>query len=104
MITDNPLFRRMMTTGEEQLGRFTTQLLGNEKFLSTVQTAVTKALGAKGLLDQQVAGALQAMHVPTTQDMRKLNDRLDELERIFEGLVTRVDAIADKLEASQREQ
>ena len=101
MITDNPIFKRMMTTGEEQIGRLASQLIGNERFMAAVQTAVTRALSAKGMLDQQVAGAMQAMHVPTTNDVKKVNDRLDELERIFEGLAHKVDGIADRLAAKE---
>jgi polyhydroxyalkanoate synthesis regulator phasin len=64
---------------------------------------VTKALEAKGVFDRQIASTLAAMHVPTRPDVQKLNDRLDELERIFEGLSTKVDAIVDTLEQkSQR--
>lgn len=98
MITDNPMFKRMISTGEEQFGKLASQLIANERFLSTIQGAVTRTLEAKGAFDRQVASALQAMHVPSSQDMQKLNDRLDELERIFEGLAHKVDQIADKLD------
>jgi polyhydroxyalkanoate synthesis regulator phasin len=98
MITDNPMFKKMLQTGEEQFGKLASQLVANEKFIASLQGAVTRALEAKGILDRQVTTALSAMHVPTTQDMQKLNDRLDELERIFEGLSSKVDAIAAKLD------
>lgn len=101
MITDNPIFKKMMTTGEEQLGRLASQLVSNERFMSSVQTAVSTALSAKGALDQQLASAMQAMHVPTISDVKKVNDRLDELERIFEGLAQKVDDIAERLEAKK---
>lgn len=102
MITDNPLFKRLMETGEEQIGRFASQLVGNEAFTQSLQGAVARALEAKGLLDKQVTSALQAMHVPSTGDVQKLNERLDELERIFEGLAEKVDAIATKLDADKQ--
>ena len=101
MFSDNPMFKKMMASGEEQLGKVVSQLVANESFLATIQSAVTKALEAKGAFDRQISGALQAMHVPTTQDMQKLNDRLDELERIFEGLSSKVDAIAAKLDSKR---
>lgn len=97
MITDNPLFKRMMATGEEQIGRLASQLVGNERFMAAVQTAVASALSAKGALDQQVSNAMEAMRVPTTNDVKKVNERLDELERIFEGLAAKVDTIAERL-------
>ncbi len=101
MITDNPTFKRMISSGEEQFGKVVSQLIANESFLSAIQGAVTRTLEAKGAFDRQVSGALQAMHVPSTQDVQKINDRLDELERIFEGLSRKVDAIAEKLDAGR---
>lgn len=98
MITDSQLFKKMLATGEEQFGKIASQLITNEKFVASVQTAVTTALEAKGTFDRQIRSALGAMHVPTTQDMQKLNDRLDELERIFESLSAKVDEIATKLD------
>lgn len=98
MFTDSPLFKKMLATGEEQFGKLASQLIANERFLSSLQGAVTRALEAKGAFDRQVLGALQSMHVPTTQDMQKLNDRLGELERIFEGLSQKVDAIGERLD------
>ena len=100
MLTDSPTFKKMLATGEEQFGKLASHLISNERFISALQGAVTKALSAKGALDKQLVGALQSLHVPTTQDLTKLNDRLDELERIFEGLAQKVDAIAARLDVS----
>lgn len=92
------VFQKVLASGEEQFSKIASQLISNEKFVSSVQVAVTRALEAKGVLDRQVSSTLAAMHVPTTHDVQKLNDRLDELERIFEGLVTKVDAISEKFD------
>lgn len=97
MITDNPLLKKVLAQSEEQLGKLAAQLVGNPAFVTALQKAVTGVLEAKGFVDKQLGGALQSMQVPTTQDMQKLNDRLDELERIFDGLSSKVDAIATKL-------
>ena len=98
MLGSDTLFKKVLNSGEEQFGKVASSLLGNEKFVSTLQTTVSRALEAKGLLDRQVSSALNAMHVPTRQDMQKLNDRLDEIERIFEELSSKVDTIATKLD------
>jgi polyhydroxyalkanoate synthesis regulator phasin len=98
MLGSDTLFKKVLNSGEEQFGKIASQLLGNEKFVATLQTTVSRALEAKGLLDRQVSTALNAMHVPTRQDMQKLNDRLDELERIFEELSSKVDTIVTKLD------
>ena len=43
MITDSQLFKKMLATGEEQFGKIASQLITNEKFVASVQTAVTTA-------------------------------------------------------------
>jgi len=88
------VLKTLLSQGEEQFGKVAAQLVSNPAFVNAVQTAVTRAVAAKGFLDSALANALQGAHVPTTADMQKLNDRLDELERIFEGLVEKVDRIA----------
>lgn len=97
-MADESLLKKLLATGEEQAGRLVNQLLANERFVSGVQTTVAAALQAKGVLDKQLASTLEAMHVPTRDDVRKLNERLDELERIFEGLADKVDRIASRLD------
>jgi len=101
-MADNAVFKKMLATGEEQFGKIAAQIISNEKFVASLQVAVTRALEAKGVFDRQVSSTLAAMHVPTTHDVQKLNDRLDELERIFESLASKVDAIADKLDEKAR--
>lgn len=97
-MAENDFFKKVLNTGEEQFGKIAAALLRNEGFVSGLQSAVARALEAKGLADRQVASALGAMHVPTRQDMQKLNDRMEELERIFEELSNKVDGIAAGLE------
>lgn len=98
MLKDNPILRKMVVTGEQQAQKLASQLLSNPAFMSALQTTVSRAIEAKGVLDRRLSSALTAMHVPTTHDMQRLNDRLDELERIFEGLSDKVDRISDKLD------
>ena len=88
------MWKQLLEMGEEQVTKLATTLMANEKFMSGVQSAATRALEAKGALDRQLAAALHALQVPTHEDLQKLNDRLDELERIFEGLAQKLDAMA----------
>lgn len=97
-MSEDSVFKKILASGEGQIGRLAGQLMSNERFISGVQSAVTRTLEAKGVLDRQLQSTLQAMHVPTNQDIAKLNERLDELETIFDELVAKVDAIAEKLE------
>lgn len=99
MIGDGDILKKILSSGEEQFSKIAADLVGNEKFMAALQTAATKTLEAKGVMDKQFAAALAAMHVPTAADVQKLNERLDEVERIFEGLIAKVDAIAAKMDA-----
>lgn len=88
------VLKTILSQGEEQFGKVVAQLVSNPAFMNAVQSAVSRAMAAKGVVDAAMANALQGAHVPTSADMQKLNDRLDELERIFEGLADKVDRIA----------
>ncbi|MFN0062012.1 MAG: hypothetical protein ACKVPX_05800 [Myxococcaceae bacterium] len=80
--------KRLMETGEEHLGKFAQQLLSNERFVSTVQTLVSRTLAAKGTLDKSLRSALSAMNFPTTQEVEALRAKVADLE----ALVTRLEA------------
>lgn len=97
-MSEDSVFKKLLSTGEEQVGRLAGQLMNNERFVAGMQAAISKAIEAKGVFDKQMEQTLQAMHVPSHQDIEKLNERLDELETIFEGLVEKVDSIAEKLQ------
>ncbi len=98
MATPN-LLQTLLAGGEARMAQLATELVGNEKLLATLQAAVTRALALKGAVDARVATTLDALHAPTSRDMRRLQDRLDELERLFEGLTTKVDALRTALDA-----
>ncbi|MFM2152613.1 MAG: hypothetical protein RL199_1048 [Pseudomonadota bacterium] len=93
------ILQSLIAGGEAQVARLAAELVGNEKLLSTLQAVVSRALALKGAVDAQVATTLDVLHAPTSRDMRKLQDRLDELERLFEGLTAKADAIAGKFDA-----
>ena len=93
------LFQTLLAGGEAQVARLATELVGNEKLLATLQSVVTRALSLKGAVDAQVATTLDALHAPTSRDVRKVQDRLDELERLFEGLTAKVDALQTAVES-----
>jgi len=87
------MWKQLLEMGEAQVGKLAGQLLANEAFMSGVQTAVAKALEAKGVVDRQLSLALRALQVPTRDELQRLNERLDEIERIFEGLTQKVEAV-----------
>ena len=95
MLKDNPVVGQLMKQGEERLAKIATQLLSNEKFVQVVQTSVQRALSAKGFLDKNLKMVLAAANLPSTADIRGLNERLDDLERLLGELESRIDAALD---------
>jgi hypothetical protein len=76
----NPLVKRALAVGEERMGKMVTQLLSNERVMHGVQTVVASALNAKSSLDRGVRTAMQAVNLPTTEDVEELRRKLAELE------------------------
>ena len=90
MLRDNPVLKRMIATGEERVGKLATHLLANEKLMGALQKTVSAALEAKGLVERNVQTVLSTMNIPTTVDVQRLQGKIDELERVFEGLSAKI--------------
>lgn len=89
-IRSNPWVQKVMAAGEAQLDRLASQILGSERFISVVQTAVSRTLSARDMLDRSIRAVLATMNLPSVQDIDDLRRRLDELDRSISEL-------ADKL-------
>lgn len=90
MPREKTVFKRMIATGEERMSKLASQLLGNEKFMGALQKAVTAGLEAKGTLERAAQTAMSAMNLPTATDVQKLEGKIAELEKVFEGLSTKI--------------
>jgi hypothetical protein len=86
----NPAVKRALTVGEERMGKLVTQLLSNERVMHGLQTFVASALNAKSTFDRGVKTAMQAVNLPTTEDVEELRRKLSELEVLLDGLAARV--------------
>jgi len=89
-LRENPLLKKMIATGEERMSKLATNLLANEKLMGAVQKTFSAAQGAKGLVEKNVQAALSTLNVPTASDVRKLEGKLEELEKVFESLSSRI--------------
>jgi uncharacterized Ntn-hydrolase superfamily protein len=96
MLRDNSVLKKMIATGEEQVGKIASQLLGNEAFMAALQKTVNAAIEAKGIAMRNVQTALASLNVPTAEDVKKLEGKIEELERVFEGLSARITELARK--------
>ncbi|GAC1342805.1 MAG: hypothetical protein NVS2B9_07400 [Myxococcales bacterium] len=90
MLLDNPLFKKMIATGEERMSKLAQDLLSNERLMGVVQKTVSAALEAKGLVERNVQTALSTMNIPTAGDVRKLEGKIEELEKVFETLTGKI--------------
>ncbi len=84
------------------MSKLAANLLTNEKLMGVVQKTFSAALDAKGLVEKNVQAALSTLNVPTANDVKKLEGKLEELEKVFESLSTRI-ADLSKHEASHRD-
>jgi len=93
MLKNNPMMKRLVETGEERMGKVVQQLLSNEKFVSAVQTIVSRSLAAKGTLDKSIRAALSAMHLPSTGDLESIRSKVDDLERMIGSVEAKIDSL-----------
>jgi polyhydroxyalkanoate synthesis regulator phasin len=96
MLKNNPVMKKLVETGEERIGKLAQQLLSNEKFVTALQSLVSKSLQAKGTLDKSLRTALSAMNLPSTADLELLKGKIDELERLLASIETKVDTFSSK--------
>jgi hypothetical protein len=103
MLRENAVFKKMIETGEERMSKLASQLLGNEKFMGALQKAVTAAMDARGTVERAAQTALSAMNIPTAGDVKKLEGKIEELEKVFEGLSSKIAELQKKDPAPQKE-
>lgn len=96
MLRENPMFKKMIATGEERMSKIASQLLGNETFMGALQKAVTTAIEARGTVERAAQTALSAMNIPTAGDVKKLEGKIEELEKVFETLSARIAELQKK--------
>ncbi len=95
MLKDNPMMKKLVATGEERIGKLVQQIMSNEKFVSGVQTIVSRGLAAKGSLDKSIRSALSAMNLPSTGDLETLREKIDEVEKLLGTLEGKIDQLVD---------
>jgi len=87
----NPLLKKALEAGEARAGKVVAAVLSNERVLSGVQAALASAMGAKAALEKGLKTAMQAVNLPTTEDVAELKQRLAELESLIDGLASRLE-------------
>ena len=95
MLKNNPMYKKLVATGEERIGKIAQQLLSNEKFVTAIQSLISKTLQAKGTVDKSIRSALGAMNLPSTADLETLREKLDDLERLLGQVEGKVDDLVE---------
>jgi polyhydroxyalkanoate synthesis regulator phasin len=95
-LKDNPVMKKLVETGEERIGKLAQQLLSNEKFVTAVQSIVSRSLAAKGTLDKSLRSALSAMNLPSTADLELLRGKVEDLEKLLSSIEGKVEALAER--------
>jgi hypothetical protein len=99
----NPLVKKALSAGEERVGKVVAAVLSNEQIMARVQKAMAAALEAKAAAEKGLKAAMQAVNLPTTDDVDELKRRLAELETIIDGLAARLEPGAEKPAAAAEE-
>jgi len=90
-VLKNPLLRRALQAGEEQVGKAVAKVLASESVASGVQTLLSGAVQARATFERGVTQALHAANLPSKDDVASLRKKLEELEAMIDGLAERVD-------------
>lgn len=77
MTQSGGMFDFLKARGEEVFNQMATELMGNPRFMSALQTAMR----GKERLDQAAAQALKTMNVPTRTEFKRALARIDALEQ-----------------------
>ncbi len=89
-ILNHPAVKKARAAGEERLGKAVAHLLANERLMGRFQSFMATAMQARGTFESGVRRTLQAVNLPSTEDVEELKRKLDELEAMVDGLASRV--------------
>jgi hypothetical protein len=86
----NPLLKKAIEAGEEQVGKVLGKVLASDGFNGGLQSLATTARQARETLERGMSQALHAANLPSRDDMAALKRRLEELESMLDGLSEKV--------------
>ncbi len=89
-VLKNPLVKKALEAGEEQVGKVVGKLLATDGLGGGLQSLVTTARQARETLERGVSQALHAANLPSRDDVAGLKRRLAELESMLDGLSEKV--------------
>ncbi len=89
-VLKNPLVKKAIEAGEEQVGKVVGKLLATDGLTGGLQSLASTARQARETLERGVSQALHAANLPSRDDVAALKRRLEELEAMLDGLSDKV--------------
>jgi hypothetical protein len=86
------MWKKIVSVGEQKLNDITAQVLSNEAIIDGLQDAMKMALNARKQAVQTVKVALKLVNVPSLDDIQRLQNKLDEIEKVFVDVREALDA------------
>jgi predicted nucleic acid-binding Zn-ribbon protein len=92
---ESGLRERIARQGEDALGKLAQELLENQ----LVNSAITRAFGARERAAQAQEAAMGALNIPSAADIERLTRRLRSVSQRMEGIEEAVDRLDQRLAA-----
>jgi CRP-like cAMP-binding protein len=84
---------RLSRQGEEALGKFAEELIGNP----VINGALTRAFEAREKASQAQEAAMGALNIPSAADIERLTRRLRSVSQRLEGIEDAIDRLEERL-------
>jgi hypothetical protein len=87
------MIKDFVAVGEEKLGQWTEQVLGNEALMRKLGGALQTALAMRVQAQKTFKAALAAVGVPTLDDVKRVEAKLGEVEALFGDINAQLDRL-----------
>ena len=87
------MWKRLVAVGEEKLGQLATHLMSSETMLKRAQDLMQAALDAKSQVAHTARVALTLLNLPSLDDVHRLEEKLGEIEELFNAMRSRLDEL-----------
>jgi hypothetical protein len=87
------LWQRIVGAGEERLGQFAEELLGNPHVSETLASALRRAARTKGQVDKNMQLLLSALNLPTRGDLNKVVNKVEALQGSLVNISIKLDRL-----------
>ena len=90
----------MMGGQRDRFFRTASRLLGNQWVFGRVQRALSRSLGARKAFERGVGQVLAASNLPSYDEVSRLYNHIETLEREISDMTERVSVLAEEMERS----